>query len=180
MHHARTLLLCAVLVAACSPRESAGQADPYWMRSWNEAQATRPAAMSSRSRIAPAEEPGAPLVVRGQVLEPGGRAPAAGIVVHAYHRDSQGFDFGPGDRATSTWRLQGWAKTDAEGRFEFRTIRPAPDHLGREGPHVHITLESPQFGRQWTPILYLKDRTEAIDGVQYVSVTLQLKRTGDF
>jgi len=177
----RLLLASLVVMAgACGVAGSADRADPYWMRSWNEAQASRPSSMASQSRIAPQDEPGVPLVLRGQVFLPDGRAPAPDVVVHAYHRDAQGFDFGPGDTALTTWRLQGWARTDAEGRFEFRTIRPAPDHLGREGPHIHITLESRQFGRQWAPILFLTDNVQTIDAVQYVTARIQLKNKGEF
>lgn len=158
--------------------------------------------MSSSGRIAAENEPGTPLVVRGQVVAPDGRTPAEGVVVHAYHRDRDGYDFGPDDRALTTWRLQGWVETDARGRFEFRTIRPAADHLGREGAHIHITLESEEFGRQWAPTLFLADdplvterqrrrsseagefgfvrAVEAVDGVQHVDVKIRLRDRGDF
>lgn len=39
-----------------------------------------------------------------------------------------------------SWRLEGWAKTDFEGRFEFRTIRPGPYPGRREAAHIHLTL----------------------------------------
>jgi protocatechuate 3,4-dioxygenase beta subunit len=192
----------AILAISLAPGESFGQADPYWMRSWNEAQRTRPQAMASTGRIAPAGEPGTPLVIHGLVVEPDGRTPASGVIVHAYHRDRDGFDFGPNDTAVNTWRLQGWAKTGADGRFEFRTIRPAPDHLGREGSHVHFTLETPQFGRQWAhKILFADDplvtdserrrsaeaedfawvrKVSVVQGVQQVDVKLRIKTTKDF
>jgi hypothetical protein len=192
----------AILSIALVPAASFGQADPFWMRSWNEAQRTRPATMGSTSRIAPASEPGTPLVIHGVVMEPDGRTPAPGVIVQAYHRDRDGFDFGPNDSALTTWRLQGWAKTGADGRFEFRTIRPAPDHLGREGSHVHFTLETPRFGRQWAhKILFADDplvpeierrrsaeaedfawvrQVSVVQGVQHVDVKLRIKTTKDF
>jgi protocatechuate 3,4-dioxygenase beta subunit len=181
---------------------SVAQVDAFWMRSWTEAQKSRPATMSSTGRIAPAEELGVPLIVRGQVFQPDGRTPAGDIVVHSYHRDAKGFDFGPGDNTMTTWRLQGWIKTDKEGRFEFRTIRPAPDNLGREGSHVHFTFESPNLGKQWAPVLFFvgdpllseaKRREsakegefgwireiETVAGVQQVSVKFRLKNKADF
>lgn len=169
-----------VLAGACIPRQGWGQADPYWMRSWNEAQKSRPATLYSSSRIASATEPGEPLRVRGTVLLPDGRTPAAGVTVHAYHRDRDGFDFGPGDRTTTTWRLQGWAVTDEGGHFEFLTIRPAPDHLGRDGPHIHFTTDSREFGRQWAPTLFLNGKPELIDNVPTASVRIRLKDKPDF
>lgn len=197
------LSLCAVLAAvACNTSSSAAQVDPYWLRSWEKAQETRPRVMASSSRIAPANEPGTPLVVRGKVIRPDGRTPAEGVVVHAYHRDTHGFDFGPDDKALPTWRLQGWAVTDREGSFEFRTIRPAPDHLGREAAHIHFTLDARESGRQWAPTLFLADdplvtarqRTQSAaagefgwvqevsmsDGVGNVAVRIRLKAKGDF
>ena len=169
------------LIAACvlDSGESFSQADPYWLKSWNLAQKTRPANMTSSARIAPPGEPGMPLVLRGQILEPDGHTPAAGVGVHSYHRDQKGFDFGPNDNTTSTWRLQGWARTDTEGRFEFQTIRPAPDHLGREAAHIHLTLESTKFGRQWAPTILLSD-DPPVDGVHQVSVKVRLKPKADF
>ena len=142
------------------------------------------------------------MVVHGKIVGPDGRTPAKGVVVHAYHRDSHGFDFGPNDAALTTWRLQGWVKTDAEGRFEFLTIRPAPDHLGREASHIHFTVESQDFGRQWTPTLFFADdslvterqhrqssaagefggvrRVSVIDDIQHVEVRIRLKEKADF
>jgi protocatechuate 3,4-dioxygenase, beta subunit len=195
--------VCALLaVGAFGCRESLGQADPFWLRSWNEAQQSRPARMASMARIASAAEPGIPFVIRGQVVEPDGRTPAEAVVVHAYHRDQDGFDFGPDDRALTTWRLQGWVRTDARGRFEFQTIRPAPDHMGREGAHVHFTLESPAFGRQWARTVYFSDDPlvtnrvreqsaaagefgwvrdiKLVDGVQRIDVKIRLKEKSDF
>jgi protocatechuate 3,4-dioxygenase beta subunit len=158
--------------------------------------------MTSSGRIAPAGEPGIPLQISGMVVEPDGRTPAEGVVVHAYHRDQRGFDFGLNDRELTTWRLQGWVRTDARGRFEFRTIRPAPDHLGREGAHVHFTVESAKFGRQWAPTVFFSDDPRVTakmreqsaaagefgwvrditvaNGVQRIDVKIRLKKERDF
>ncbi len=157
--------------------------------------------MGSTGRIALEDEPGIPLVIHGRVFTPDNK-PADGVVVHAYHRDRDGFDFGPNDNSLTTWRLQGWVKTDAEGRFELRTIRPAPDHLGREGAHIHFTLESSDFGRQWAQKVFFSDDSlvtgnqrrrsedagrfawvltvQVEDGVQHVDVKIRLREEGDF
>jgi protocatechuate 3,4-dioxygenase, beta subunit len=76
--------------------------------------------------------------------------------------------------------LQGWARTDGEGRFEFLTVRPAPDHLGREKAHIHITLESQEFGRQWAPTVILPDHPVEIDNVQQIAVSIRLRQKADF
>ena len=196
------LISVLILVGATlAPDESLGQVDPSWLINWNEAQERRPVTMTSSGRIAPENEPGIPMIIHGWLFDPDG-ASAGGIVVQAYQRDSDGFEFGPNDDTLTTWKLQGWVETDAEGRFEFKTIRPAPDHLGREGAHIHFTLESVDFGRQWAPKVFLSDdelvtadqrrrseeageygwvlEVQTVDSVQHVNVRIRLKEKADF
>jgi hypothetical protein len=86
--------------------------------------------------IAPAGEPGERLVVRGQVFSPDGTTPVPGVVLYAYHTDATGHYA----RLGWTPRLRGWMRTDAEGRYEYRTIRPGA-YPGRDTPaHVHVQL----------------------------------------
>ncbi|MEN4902180.1 hypothetical protein [Luteimonas sp. TWI1437] len=196
-----TISLVLAATIAC-PGQSIGQVDPFWLKSWHEAVRHRPQRMGSQARIAPADEPGTPLTVHGRVVAPDGETPAPGVVVHAYHRDRDGLDFGPGDHSLSTWRLQGWALTDHEGRFRFDTIRPAADAMGRDGAHIHFTLESPDAGRQWAPIVYLADdprvgerervrsakagrfgwvrQVERVGDAQQMDVWIRLKPAGEF
>lgn len=197
-----TVVKWLVLASALGSQCALGQADPFWLKSWNEAQRSRPTQMNSTGRIAPAVEPGTPLSIQGLIVEPDGRTPAQGVIVHAYHRDQQGFDFGKDDRELTTWRLQGWARTDTRGAFRFETIRPAADHMGREGAHVHFTLESAEHGRQWANTIFLSDDpqlskkvrqqsategefsrvrdVETVDGSQRITVKFRLKEKADF
>ena len=175
--------------------------DPYWLKSWNEAYKSKPKTLSSVSRITSKEELGIPFVIKGKVFTPDG-SPAKNVIVHAYHRDVQGFDFGKDDKELSTWRPQGWVKTDAKGNFQFNTIRPAPDHLGREGAHIHFTLLTEKFGRQWAPTVYFADdpkvnadkrarakkagkfswlvEVSESEGVQFIQVNIQIKNSQTF
>ena len=97
--------------------------DLEFIRAWERAQQARPASLSPTARIAPAGEPGVPLVVHGRMFQRDGRTAAPGIVVFAYHTDRTGIYDVPSNGPHS-WRLRGWAKTGADGRFEFTTIRP--------------------------------------------------------
>lgn len=194
----RALILICTLFGAT---QAWSQVDPEWLKSWNEAQESRPDSLSPSGRIASKDEPGTPLIIRGQVLGPDA-SPMAGVVIHAYHRDAAGREFGTREEALTTWDLQGWVETDADGRFEFQTIRPAPDNLGREAAHIHFTLVSQDYGRQWAPKVFFADdplvterarrRSEAagdfswvrevrtIDSVQHVEVQFRLKEKSDF
>jgi protocatechuate 3,4-dioxygenase beta subunit len=97
-----------------------------------------PADLGSSATIVPANEPGEPLVLDGQVFAPDGTTPIAGIDVHAYNTDAQGHYAANGSFYPP--RLQGWVKTDAQGRFQIRTIRPG-HYPGMHVPaHVHVGL----------------------------------------
>jgi protocatechuate 3,4-dioxygenase beta subunit len=145
------LLLTAVIACAPAPAQ-----DLEYERALERAQAAKPRRLTSVARIAPESEPGTPLVIAGRVYRADGRTPAPGITVFAYHTDRTGvYD----DRANGahSWRLKGWALTDAEGRFEFRTIRPAA-YPGRTEPqHVHFSIEGPSVPRQSPAALEFDD-----------------------
>jgi protocatechuate 3,4-dioxygenase beta subunit len=138
-------------------------------------------------------------VVHGQLLQPDGR-PAANVVVFAYQTDASGLYARKGD-PEETWRLQGWALTDAAGRFEFSTIRPGL-YPSRSNPaHLHFSAISDCCGRQSTELMFEDDpvatpafrlrferagehglyspvRTE--EGIQHVEFTIRLRPQGDF
>lgn len=90
----------------------------------------KPARVTSSERIAPTE-PGTPFLVRATLLDPAGK-PAGGVQVIAYQTDRTGIYAAPG--AADQWRLKGWAVTDAQGRFEFRTNRPGSYPKGASRP----------------------------------------------
>lgn len=146
------VLTLALLAVACAT----AQVDQDWLEKWNESQSHRPKVLTSHSRIAAADEPGTALVIQGRILHPDGSTPEPGAVVFAYHTDNTGVYYAPGSTKRS-YRLRGWAKTDADGRFEFATIRPAP-YPGRNVPaHVHFTVETKDYGRQSFGLLFDDD-----------------------
>lgn len=107
----------------------------------------RPAKLSSSSRIAPAGEPGEPMVIKGVVTDAAKR-PVAGVIVYAYHTDARGLYPGREEpRRTASQRhgaLRGFAQTDAQGRYAFETIRPASYPVPDAPPqHVHMHVVEP-------------------------------------
>lgn len=171
--------------------------DPQWVRDWERAQRDRPATVRSVARIAPEKEPGTPLVIHGRVFRSDGTTPAEGITVFAYQTDRGGIYNEKGSRG---WRLRGWAKSDRDGRFEFRTIRPGSYPSGRTPAHVHFTIEGPDVPRRWTGELQFADdpfipkarKAEAAekfgavrevavrDGVQHVNLNIRIDDHGRF
>ena len=142
-----------VSIVACTPVPAQ---DLEWVRAWEHAQRAKPARVGSVSRIAPAGEAGVPLVILGRVYRADGRTPAPGITVFAYQTDARGHYDVP-SAGPHSWRLKGWAVTDAAGHFEFRTIRPASYPNATVPQHVHLTIEGPGVQRRWTTELEFDD-----------------------
>ena len=106
-----------------------------------------PGNLPSSATIIPADEPGEPLLIEGQVFAPDGVTPIADIDVHTYNTDAQGHYAANGNFYPP--RLQGWVKTDAQGRFQIRTIRPG-HYPGMHIPaHVHFGLWGAGFPFQY-------------------------------
>lgn len=104
-----------------------------------------PVAPPAQARIAPAEEAGEPLRIRGTVLTAGGK-PAAGVIVYAYQTDANGLyppDPAAAQAGVRHGRLRGWARTDASGNYRFDTIRPG-GYPGTSIPqHIHMHVLEP-------------------------------------
>jgi protocatechuate 3,4-dioxygenase beta subunit len=160
--------------------------DREFVRALEAAQRERPTALSSSGRIAPASEPGDPLVVHGRAVAEDGKAPVAAAVVFAYQTDREGHYNRPGAGAHS-WRLKGWVQTAADGRFEFATIRPGAYPQNKIPQHIHLQIFLPDGRRYWAdelrfaddPLLPAAEREEACKvrtdrGVQHVDFTFRL------
>jgi protocatechuate 3,4-dioxygenase beta subunit len=101
--------------------------------------------------IAPAGEPGTPLVVRG-LIQDSDRKPLAGALLYAYHTSAKGwygeraphFRGGTGQGGdVGHARLFAYVRTDDQGRFVLKTIRPGgyPESELPEHIHWHVTVD---------------------------------------
>ncbi len=141
--------------------------DIEYIAAVERAQQERPVTITSSARIAPPAESGMPMTLEGRVVDAGGGA-ASSTIVFAYHTDRHGLYDEPGAGAHS-WRLKGWAKSDAEGRFRFQTIRPGPYPQRNVAAHVHFTLFTPSGERYHAgevkfeddPVLSQRERDES-------------------
>lgn len=128
--------------------------DRRWVKMWERAQRDRPESIGPVGRIASETEPGTPLVIHGRVYAADGVTPAPGVIVFAYQTDETGVYH---ERGASDWRLRGWARTDPNGRFELRTIRPESYPSGRTPAHVHFTIDGKDLPRRWAEELRFGD-----------------------
>jgi protocatechuate 3,4-dioxygenase beta subunit len=105
-----------------------------------------PSALSWQTRIATENEPGERMELRGVVYRADGKTPAPNIILYAYHTDVTGL-YVPTAQQTGQarrhGRLRGWVKTNAQGEYQFTTIKPVP-YPQRDIPaHVHLTVKEP-------------------------------------
>jgi protocatechuate 3,4-dioxygenase, beta subunit len=104
--------------------------------------------------IATDSEPGDRLEVSGQVFRPDGVTAAAGVTLYVYQTDAKGlYNTIPG----SPPRLRGWMTTDRDGRYGYRTIRPAPYPAGTIAAHIHTQLWGGGAATQWNEELLFED-----------------------
>lgn len=124
----------------------------------------RDSAQASPLTLVSAQEPGESLTVTGRVVDRNSQ-PVQGGVLYFYQTSSKGWysdraaHIGgmEGDRRHA--RLFGYLKTDAEGRFELRTIRPAGYPDSDLPAHIHVEVEpaSQTAGRLVTEIQFDDD-----------------------
>ena len=104
---------------------------------------------SSVSLVSPLE-PGEPLVVSGKIYAHDGTTPLEGLTLYVYHTDARGYySEADGRGGPPQPRLKGRVVTDREGRYEFRTIRPAPYPGGTNPAHIHASVSGRGHAEQW-------------------------------
>lgn len=117
--------------------------------------------LSWQTAIPPEGEPGEPLIIHGTVYQTDGTTPTPGVIVYAYHTNAEGVYPTSGDEEGWAQRhgyLRGWMKTDAEGRYQFQTIKPG-SYPSRNAPaHIHMTIKEPDHREYWIDdILFVDD-----------------------
>lgn len=117
-----------------------------------------PKNLSWQTVLAPKGEPGEPLVVSGRIFEPDGKTPVEGLTLYVYHTDARGlYSEEDGNGGEPNPRLKGWMRTDREGRYEFRTIKPAHYPGGGNRRHIHAKVYGPGRPEQWPDAFIFAD-----------------------
>lgn len=124
-----------------------------------------PQAVSKNSRInfgtwkavlVSKDEPGEPLIVTGTIYQPDGKTPASGIGVYVYHTDAEGY-YRKGTNSSENPRLKGVMKTNSDGKYEFRTIKPGAYPGGGNPAHIHYVLSGKGYAEQRDELMFAGD-----------------------
>lgn len=86
------------------------------------------------------------LHISGIVFHEDGMTPAENVILYMYHTGRDGRytpETGSKGWAQRHGKFRGWIKTDASGRYDFWTFRPAAYPSGSEPEHIHITVKEP-------------------------------------
>jgi protocatechuate 3,4-dioxygenase, beta subunit len=105
-----------------------------------------PGNLSWKTVVTPEKEPGEPLVISGKVFQPDGKTPAEGMVLYVFQTDATGHYNAKDD--PSHPRLKGWMKIGADGKYEFRTIKPGAYPHRVEPAHIHVHAYGPGYSER--------------------------------
>lgn len=103
--------------------------------------------VSWKTVLAKETDEGEPMIVSGTVFQADGKTPAPNILLYLYHTDMYGVYGKKGEHKHG--RFRGWLLTDAKGRYEFRSIRPASYPNSTISAHVHMTITGKEFEEDW-------------------------------
>ena len=110
----------------------------------------------SKTTIAGKQEPGERLIVAGRVFKTDGVTPLSAASVYVYHTDEKGY-YTPNGNDNRNPRLRGYMRTDAQGRYEFSTIKPGPYPNSRIPAHVHYVVTAPGYSDRIFEIVFEGD-----------------------
>src|ERR1044072_8924609 len=124
----------------------------------SSAPAVQSANVSWKTQIVAEGEPGEPLIVSGTIFAPDGRTPLEGINLFVYQADATGrySTSGAGGDNRDT-RIHGLMRTNKDGRYEFRTIKPASYPASRNPAHIHAYVSGPNYPEYWIDEYHFTD-----------------------
>jgi protocatechuate 3,4-dioxygenase, beta subunit len=110
----------------------------------------------SKITIASKDEPGERLIVSGRVFGPDGKSPLPGVSLYVYHTDAKGY-YTPGANDNQNPRLRGYLRTDAQGEYEYTTIKPASYPNSRVPAHIHYVVTATGYKERIFEIVFEDD-----------------------
>ena len=107
-----------------------------------------PSDVSPVVTLVTADEPGERLIVDGIACSGDGRTPLPGFVLYLYQTDATGVY----NKTDGNWqrpRIRGWVRTDSNGKYEIRTIKPGSYPGSRNPAHIHVIVKPSGKDPDW-------------------------------
>lgn len=90
------------------------------------------------------KEKGQKLIITGTTFQLDGKTPAPNVVIYYWQTDNNGY-YSPkaemDEKAKKHGHIRGWVKTDANGKYTIKTIRPAPYPNDILPAHIHLSIK---------------------------------------
>ena len=135
-------LIVWMVMALALASQAFGQIPPPYLAPNDVAPANAPSTIVVVGR----EEPGDRLIVTGRITDSRTGKSLGGVSVYVFHTDKKGLYTAAGGRnSDENARLHGVMRTDADGRYQFETIRPGGYPQGGSPAHVHYVLNAPGY-----------------------------------
>ncbi len=163
----KPILFIIFLIASCNPPQQSNQSSIQTSNNSTIQQSRcewcgamdAPKELSWKTQIAPPDEPGDPMIISGTIYQPDGKTPAEGVLVYVYHTNNKGL-YEPKEPIIGNEKrhghLRGWMRTNADGKYQFRSVKPAPYPNRNDPAHIHVTLSSEDFEEYWIPSTLFK------------------------
>jgi catechol 1,2-dioxygenase len=136
-----------------------------------------------RSSLADAGAKGTPLIIEGNVFGLDCASPIADAELDVWHATTDGHYDNDGTLrvARGEFLLRGRIRTDAQGRYELRTIVPGRYLNGAQfrPAHVHVKLSARGFTRLTTQLYFPDDPYNRIDPFIHPSLVMATANEGD-
>jgi protocatechuate 3,4-dioxygenase, beta subunit len=100
------------------------------------------------------------LMVTGRVFQRDGKTPAPGIIIYYWHTDENGLYSSNSQtpaNARQHGKNRGWVKSDKDGNYTMKTVRPGAYPNDVIPQHIHLSIKEPDIPQEYYADLYFED-----------------------
>lgn len=100
------------------------------------------------------------LILTGKVYHLDGRTTASDVIIYYWHTDERGLYVSKSttpEEAREHGYLRGWVKSDKNGNYSIKTLRPAHYPDEDMAAHIHLSIKEPGSKKEYFADLYFDD-----------------------